>query len=572
MSSPVTKLRKFSRLFSPRPVSPRSSDLPSAAAADSIHRFAPGVAHSPTARSTPKLGNSIVSPGSSLPSKRNISEQWSYTPTANASQMMAGQSLGGVSPYKFLPHASRKRHFGISDLPEHRHKVKVHDSANQSTHDDHTAHNHMTKKCSVFSASVAPASTPKHGNRSQILRLSGVALSPSSVSWSSQSPVPLSGHNNATKSISSPRHFKWKRFASCGVTTSLRHTKRLQDVIEQCPSGKFYFWEDDESELITSEQLGRGGFGRVFEGRYRGEKVAIKKIENAFKSRQAVLETLQGEMNGLRLRHANIVRTLVVVQPTPSPSNSNSRSYCYVVMEHAGNRNLSQLINDIKEPITPQRRYRFSADILQALDYLHSKRLAHLDLKPSNVIVTHDDVCKVCDFGSCLRIANVDEPQQADKSIRDPNCNITGCSDSIMSNSTMLSAPSSSKSSGSARSSSQLMGTFIYRAPELLRGYVPCTKSDIYSFSITAWQLWSRVLPYAGQHNHATVFAVVAFGARPKIPQPSTASPVSSACGMASAERLYFDLIASCWSADPEQRPTAANAMATIKTCQNLQN
>jgi len=29
------------------------------------------------------------------------------------------------------------------------------------------------------------------------------------------------------------------------------------------------------------------------------------------------------------------------------------------------------------------------------------------------------------------------------------------------------------------------MGTFIYRAPELLRGYVPSTKSDMFSFSIT---------------------------------------------------------------------------------------
>ena len=34
-------------------------------------------------------------------------------------------------------------------------------------------------------------------------------------------------------------------------------------------------------------------------------------------------------------------------------------------------------------------------------------------------------------------------------------------------------------------SRSQLMGTFQYRAPELLRGFLPSFKADIYSFGIT---------------------------------------------------------------------------------------
>lgn len=53
-------------------------------------------------------------------------------------------------------------------------------------------------------------------------------------------------------------------------------------------------------------------------------------------------------------------------------------------------------------------RFRYSEDdvvtyiaqILQGLDYLHSRRILHLDIKPENVIVTHMNVIKIIDFGS----------------------------------------------------------------------------------------------------------------------------------------------------------------------------
>lgn len=53
-------------------------------------------------------------------------------------------------------------------------------------------------------------------------------------------------------------------------------------------------------------------------------------------------------------------------------------------------------------------RFRYSEDdvvsyvvqILQGLDYLHTRRILHLDIKPENVIVTHMNVIKIIDFGS----------------------------------------------------------------------------------------------------------------------------------------------------------------------------
>lgn len=53
-------------------------------------------------------------------------------------------------------------------------------------------------------------------------------------------------------------------------------------------------------------------------------------------------------------------------------------------------------------------RFRYSEDdvvqylvgILQGLEYLHNRRILHLDIKPDNIIVTNLNVIKIVDFGS----------------------------------------------------------------------------------------------------------------------------------------------------------------------------
>ena len=71
--------------------------------------------------------------------------------------------------------------------------------------------------------------------------------------------------------------------------------------------------------------------------------------------------------------------------------------------------------------------------------------LAHLDIKPANIIVNKDFECKICDFGCCQYVE--------------------------MSDTKDYHPPSPTNSS--------LAGTYTYRAPELLKGGFPTTKADI---------------------------------------------------------------------------------------------
>lgn len=151
------------------------------------------------------------------------------------------------------------------------------------------------------------------------------------------------------------------------------------------------------------------------------------------------------------------------------------------------------------------------------MSYIHDNHVAHLDLKPANVIITSRDNCKLADFGCCQVLD--DEEDEARVSPPPRSC----------------------------------LGTFAYRAPELLRGEPATTKADIFSFGVTLWQLLTRDAPYSGENQHVVIFGVVAYNVRPRLPKVGQRGRCLSP-----EERCYVDLFCKCWNADPNLRPTAA--------------
>ena len=63
-------------------------------------------------------------------------------------------------------------------------------------------------------------------------------------------------------------------------------------------------------------------------------------------------------------------------------------------------------------------RDQITVGILKAVNYLHTNDIAHLDIKPENILLTADGVPKLADFGLALRVRDADGNLQTLKSIR----------------------------------------------------------------------------------------------------------------------------------------------------------
>lgn len=260
-----------------------------------------------------------------------------------------------------------------------------------------------------------------------------------------------------------------------------------------------FFRDIDFSQLEIGEKLGAGGFGTVFSVEYRARKFALKKLHRI--NTKAARESFEAEASTQHLRHPNIVRTLSVF--------TMDDSAC-ILMEFVSKRTLQNLLTDVEgEPMPEERRLKFSLDIARGLSYAHSRGIAHLDIKPTNILITKDDVCKIGDFGCCqwMKSSGNDIPMSPTKS--------------------------------------NLTGTYAYRAPELFRGEYATSQCDIYSLGICLWQMLVREKPYGSKNHHVVIFGVVAYNLRPSIPEDMT-------CGA-----RYRQLMEQCWHKDPLKRPIA---------------
>jgi len=289
---------------------------------------------------------------------------------------------------------------------------------------------------------------------------------------------------------------------------------------KQCPQRK-------SVHLTVGKFLGSGGFGSVYEGHLmtssmtsqqqhcKGRKVAVKMIRRNNRNPHAVHESFVAEKVAMTLRHRNVVR----VFGTTDVNCDVIRAERLVVMEYAGSRNLLSIINDDDEYLTSYRRLKYASDVISALYYIHKHNVVHLDVKPANILVTSNDVCKLGDFGCCKVL------------------------------------PDSGQGSPTTPTNSYLTGTLAYRSPELLKGEYPTCAADIYSYGICLWQMLRREKPYGNDNMYVVIFGVVSYKLRPDIDEE-----------MERRHPSYIRLIRKCWKGEPSQRPTARDVILKLNT------
>ncbi|XP_031265830.1 probable serine/threonine protein kinase IRE [Pistacia vera] len=138
--------------------------------------------------------------------------------------------------------------------------------------------------------------------------------------------------------------------------------------------------------------ISQGAFGRVFLARKRatGDLFAIKVLKKADMIRKNAVESILAERNILiSVRNPFVVRFFY---------SFTCRENLYLVMEYLNGGDLYSLLKNLGCLDEDMARV-YVAELVLALEYLHSANVIHRDIKPDNLLIGQDGHIKLTDFG-----------------------------------------------------------------------------------------------------------------------------------------------------------------------------
>ena len=145
-------------------------------------------------------------------------------------------------------------------------------------------------------------------------------------------------------------------------------------------------------DYIIKETIGNGTFSIVKLGinKYTNEKVAIKLLEKKKITEKKDLERIFREMSIVKnLNHPNIIKTYEIF---------DNEKYYYIIMDYCKGGELFDYIVK-KGRLNEEETSFFFYQIINGLEYIHSKNIVHRDLKPENLLLTDKNKLKIIDFG-----------------------------------------------------------------------------------------------------------------------------------------------------------------------------
>jgi serine/threonine-protein kinase len=237
-----------------------------------------------------------------------------------------------------------------------------------------------------------------------------------------------------------------------------------------------------------------GGMSHVYRARDTaiGRQVAIKILTpEACQDPEAKARFLQEARMAGNIEHENIIRIHDYGEEQGRP---------FIVMEFLVGEDLRHAIRD-NHAGDVANRLRIALDIARALEYIHSKKIIHRDIKPDNVHIDALGKVKLMDFG----IAKAE------------GLHLTRTGFAV--------------------------GTPYYMSPEQVRGEPATESMDIYAFGILLFELLTGQKPVEGDTLERLFFAILN---EPLKPEPMV---------QAGAPAPIVDLVLRCTAKKPEGRP-----------------
>ncbi|KAL7734230.1 hypothetical protein ACLKA6_011898 [Drosophila palustris] len=341
------------------------------------------------------------------------------------------------------------------------------------------------------------------------------------------------------------------------------------------------FQEFERSNIRLKSLLGEGNFGQVWKaeaddlsGHFGATRIVAVKTIRACSAQVS----LKDEANIMRKlgSHQNVVTLLgACVESEPH----------MLIMEYAMRGRLLSLLRAARSatnilpasvpggrslaPLSPRTLAGFALDIACGMEYIAGRRIVHRDLAARNVLLDHNGMCKICDFGMSIdldaeRMRKEQEKNAANDILRSNAAKFKFDFGSRYilqhwqhtfgqgqnGNCSKDPAHSEKKTHGHDTIGKRHALPIRWMAPESLQFHMFTTETDIWAFGIVLWEIATLgSTPY----SHLTgreVIRRVPQGLRPELPKES--------------RHEFYNLMSRCWHKEPHMRPSFAQSRLEI--------
>eukprot|EP00112_Aurelia_sp_Birch-Aquarium-sp1_P009364 Seg2061.2 transcript_id=Seg2061.2/GoldUCD/mRNA.D3Y31 product="Serine/threonine-protein kinase STY8" protein_id=Seg2061.2/GoldUCD/D3Y31 len=284
-------------------------------------------------------------------------------------------------------------------------------------------------------------------------------------------------------------------------------------------------------EITNIRKIGEGAYGIVSKGTWRGSDVAVKRIKEHVIDDD--MESFIKESTWLcNLANRHIVQFYGICTIRPN--------IC-IITEYMKGGSVADIIHKQMKHLSWEKRIKWASDAAKGMAFLHSNKpqVIHRDLKSDNLLVDERDFVKIADFGALKLLKPLISRQITRQNER------------------RINTPDILQDHANSSHDTLWAGTLRWSAPEVIprRGLQAeikyTTKSDVYSFAVTMWEMITNKRPYHYLEWDYQIMNEIENGIAPEIPE--------------GCPQKVVQLLEDSWHINPEIRPEICDILFELQ-------